>query len=257
MRRGFRTRIALGLVLAIAEACPANLWALATAGSVATAGAEADDDESQALVATADFNRDGIPDVVKILQPDAGQSGPAVLEIVFGQKDGGFGGRVDRTLEVPNPRSIATGDFNGDGNPDLLIGDSDGAIVELLGDGSGNLRLAGEIAHLGSAVSIAVGDFNRDGVPDVAVSDFSGNSVSILLGAGGGSFRIGWSLALPQRGTIYYLAAADFDGDKVSDLVITSGRDENFVVMLGNGNGTFTYAPKLSNIHDPYSYCPT
>jgi len=259
MRCSFRTRIALGLVLAIAEAYAANLRALTTVGSVTAAGAKADDtdDESQTLIATADFNRDGIADIAKVLQPDADRSGPTVLEIVFGQKNGGFGSRVNRTLAVPNPRSIATGDFNGDGNPDLLIGDRDGAVVELLGDGRGNLRFTGEIAHLGSAVSIAVGDFNRDGIPDVAVSDFHGNTVTILLGAGGGPFRIGWSFALPQRGTIYYLAAADFNADNVTDLVITSGNDGTFVVMLGNGNGTFTYAPKLSNIRDPYSYCPS
>ena len=164
---------------------------------------------------------------------------------------------MNRALTVPNPRSIATGDFNGDGNPDLLIGDGDGTVIELLGDGKGNLKNAGEIARVGSAASIAAGDFNRDGIPDVAVSNFHGNAVIILLGTGGGLFRIGWSFALPQRGIIYYLAAADFNGDRIFDLAITSGEDDTFVVMLGNGNGTFTYAPNLSSIRDPYSYCPT
>ena len=251
--------IALALVFTIAAACPANLRALASTGTATNAGAMSDDtdEQSQALIATADFNRDGIADVARVIQPDRDGSGARVLEILIGQKNGGFGRGVNRTLTVSNPRSIATGDFNGDGNPDLLIGDRDGRVIELLGDGKGNLKPAGEIAHVGSAVSIAVGDFNRDGIPDVAVSDFQGNSVIILLGSAGGSFRTGWSFALPQRGTVYYLAAADFNGDGVSDLAITGGEEATFVVMLGNGNGTFTYAPSLSNIRDPYSYCPT
>jgi hypothetical protein len=236
--------IALALVLVVAAAFPANL--------------RADTDEpNQTLIATADFNRDGIADVAKIIQADGDRSGASILEILIGQEDGRFRSGVNRALTLSNPRSIATGDFNGDGNPDLLIGDRDGTVIELLGDGKGNLKFAGEIAHVGSAVSIAVGDFNRDGIPDVAVSDFHENTVIILLGSGGGSFQTGWSFALPQRGTIYYLAAADFNGDGVSDLAITSGEEGTFVVMLGNGNGTFTYAPNLSNIRDPQSYCPT
>jgi hypothetical protein len=239
--------IALALAIAIAAAFPAHLRA------------EPDDadEQSPALIATADFNRDGIADVAKIIQPDVDRSEARVLEILIGQKDGTFRTRVNLTLTLPNPQSIAAGDFNGDGNPDLLIGDENGAVIELLGDGQANLKFAGEITHVGSAVSIAVGDFNRDGIPDVAVSDFHGNSVNILLGTGGGSFRTGWSFALPQRGIVYYLAAADFNGDGVSDLAITGGEEGTFVVMLGNGNGTFTYAPNLSNIRDPNSYCPT
>jgi len=250
---------ALALVLAIAAACPANLRPLTPTGTPASAVAKTDDadEESPALIATADFNRDGIADVAKIIHPDGHMGGARVLEVLIGQKGGGFGSRVNRTLTVPNPRSIATGDFNGDGNPDLLIGDRDGTVIELLGDGKGNLKSAGEIARVGSAVSMAVGDFNRDGIPDVAVSDFHGNTVIVLLGTGGRSFRTGWSFSLPQRGTIYYLSAADFNGDGVSDLAITSGEEDTFVVMLGNGNGTFTYAPELSNIRDPSSYCPT
>ena len=251
--------IALAALLMIALAWPAQMYAAAQAKPAAGSpiGPDAGDDERQMLIATADFNHDGTADIAEIVQPDGDRSGSCVLQILFGQKDGSFRSGLSRTLEDDNPRSIAAGDFNRDGNPDLLIGDNDGAVIELLGDGKGDLKSAGEIAHVGSAVSIAVGDFNRDGIPDVAVSDFQGNTVTILLGSGGGAFRTGWSFALPQRGIIYYVAAADFNNDGVADLAITSDEENTFVVMLGNGNGTFTYAPKLSNIRDPNSYCPT
>ncbi|HVU45761.1 MAG TPA: VCBS repeat-containing protein [Terracidiphilus sp.] len=209
------------------------------------------------LIATADFNSDGIADVAEVTLLGDGQNGAGVLTILLGQRNGSFKPSLRHTLLRDDPRSIAAGDFNGDGKPDLLVGDGDGAVLELLGDGKGDLRLAGEIAHVGSAVSIAVGDFNRDGIPDIAVSDFRSNNVTILLGSGKGPFRFGWSFALPMRGTTYYLAAADFNSDGVPDLAITSDEEGMFLVMLGNGNGTFTYAPALSRIRDPYSYCPT
>lgn len=246
--------IALAIVLA---ATPHLRAAGADGGNGVIAGVDEPDDGSSMLIAAADFNRDGVADVAQIVRPSGDRSGPYTVQLLFGQKDGSFKPKLDPMTLKGDPRAIASGDFNGDGNPDLLIGDGNGTVTELLGDGKGNLRSNDEIARVGSAVSIAVGDFNRDGIPDVAVSDFRANAVTILLGSGNGSFQVGWSFALPRRGTTYYLAAADFNGDGVSDLAISSEEEGTFVVMLGNGNGTFTYAPALSNLRDPNSYCPT
>ena len=91
MRR-LHSPIALALVLAIAAACPANLRALTSTGTATSAGVKTDDidEQSQTLIATADFNRDGIADVAKIIQPDGDRSGRSVLEILIGQKEGGL-----------------------------------------------------------------------------------------------------------------------------------------------------------------------
>ena len=156
-----------------------------------------------------------------------------------------------------DPRALVVGDFNRDGHVDVIVGDGDGTLLEFLGDGTGHLVRSGKISTLGSVVSIAVGRFTHDGNLDFVVSDLESNSAAIFVGTGDGSFRQTWSFALPQRGREFHIATADFNGDGVADLVITSEEDGNYEVMLGNGNGTFTYAPKLSHLKDPNSYCPT
>lgn len=214
------------------------------------------DDGGSALIATADFNSDGIADLAEVTLPGGDKKGPATLTILLGQYGGRYVATTVRVTVGNDPRSIAAGDFNGDGKPDLLVADADGSVIELLGDGNGNLLSADKVAQVGSAVSITVGDFNHDGIPDLAISDFRSNAVMVFLGAGNGEFRPVWSFALPMRGVVYYLAAADFNGDGVADLAISSDDESSYVVMLGNGNGTFTYAPALSHIPDPNSYCP-
>ncbi|MDE3200906.1 MAG: VCBS repeat-containing protein [Acidobacteriota bacterium] len=232
--------------LLIVLAVPCRAWA-----------ADSDDDATPSLIVTADFNHDGIADIAQIVRPAGESTGPAFVQVLLGQKSGGYRATAAGTLVNGDPESMATGDFNADDNPDLLIGSGDGRITELLGDGKGDWLSANTVAKVGSAISIAVGDFNHDGILDIAVSDFNANAVSILVGSGKGAFTAQWSFALPQRGNRYYLASGDFNHDGMPDLAITSEEDGMFVVMLGNGHSTFTYAPELSHIRDPRSYCPT
>ena len=213
--------------------------------------------DAPSSLAVGDFNGDGIADMVEATLPDGEGPGSSTLTVLLGRTDGTFQRMAPRSLIGRDPRALVVGDFNGDGNLDVIVGDGDGTVTEFLGDGTGNLVPSGEIATLGSVVSIAVGRFTHDGHLDLVVSDFESNSAAIFLGAGDGSFRQTWSFSLPQRGREFRIATADFNHDGVADLVITSEDDPNYEVMLGNGNGTFTYAPKLSHLKDPNSYCPT
>lgn len=213
--------------------------------------------DALSVLAVGDFNGDGVADVVEATPLDGKPSNPQTLTVLLGRPDGTFQRVATPNLIGRAPRAMVAGDFNGDGKLDVIVGDDYGSLVEFLGDGQGNLMRAGTIATVGSVVSIAVGNFTHSGNRDLAVSDFKSNSVEVFLGAGDGSFRRMWSFPLPQRGKRFHIAAADFDHDGVSDLVITSEDDENYIVMLGDGNGTFTFAPKLSHLKDPNSYCPT
>ncbi len=228
----------------------------AHAGSGNSGGTDISD-EPAPVIGTGDFNRDGIADLVEVTSPDGNDSGRHFLTVLLGQRDGAFTSVTSPTPIGGDPRALIVGDFNGDGNPDVIVGDGSGAILEFLGDGKGNLVDTGDIATLGSVTSMAMGRFTHDGNLDLVVSDFNSNSAVILLGAGNGSFRRAWSFQLPMRGRQFTVATADVNQDGIADLVIASDDDDNYEVMLGNGNGTFTYAPGLSHVKDPNSYCPS
>jgi hypothetical protein len=75
-------------------------------------------------VALADFNGDGVPDIVATHLPHT-------LAILLGNGDGSFG--APQTYAVgPSPGTVAVGDFNGDDFPDLAVANSDFASVSVV-----------------------------------------------------------------------------------------------------------------------------
>src|SRR6476646_9568125 len=71
-------------------------------------------------------------------------------------------------VQLSRPISVASGDFNGDGVPDLAIGNYEGASVEIiLGAGDGTFQQHRNVA-LGAIVrQIALADLDGDGKLDV------------------------------------------------------------------------------------------
>ena len=83
-----------------------------------------------------------------------------------------------------SPVSVAVGDFNGDGTPDLAVANnlySYGTVSVLLGNGDGSFQAAQNFGAGGSPASVAVGDFNGDGTADLAVANSVSNNVSVLI----------------------------------------------------------------------------
>jgi hypothetical protein len=150
---------------------------------------------------------------------------------------------------------VATGDFNGDGNLDLLAVTVDGPTGDwgycvLLGNGDGSLQPPmcnpQGIQSVNGALSVVAGDFNNDKKLDVAVGGLSNQSLAILLGKGDGTFV---PAAYVFDGGADKLMAADFNGD--GNLDIAAGATAQTIetaLLLGKGDGTFQAAVFPSNL---------
>jgi archaellum component FlaF (FlaF/FlaG flagellin family) len=135
-----------------------------------------------------------------------------------------------------NPYSIAVGDFNHDGKPDLAVADAANNIAVLLGNGDGTFKPAVYYTAGVGPVSVVAADFNHDGDLDLASVSTLDSYVSILLGNGDGTFQPATQTP-PLRTGASFVSVGDFNNDKKLDLVVIDGICLS--VLLGNGDGTF------------------
>jgi uncharacterized repeat protein (TIGR01451 family) len=135
-----------------------------------------------------------------------------------------------------NVVSMAVGDFDGDGNPDLAVTDSSGVSV-LRGKGDGTFKAAVLYSAGTEPQSVVVGDFNGDGIPDLAAVSPQDGKVYVLLGNGDGTFQT--ALSYTAGTSPVALAVGDFNRDGKMDLAVVNNNSSNVSILLGNGDGTF------------------
>ena len=144
------------------------------------------------------------------------------------------------------PESVAVGDFNCDGKPDLVTPDAfANSVSVLLGNGDGTFQSAqsygtGTPTVYDFPVFVAVGDFNGDHKPDLVVANQNSNSVSVLLGNGDGTFQTAMNFGVGTAPVS--VAVGDLNGDHKLDLVVANEYSDTFSVLLGDGDGTFQAA---------------
>ncbi|HLJ49942.1 MAG TPA: FG-GAP-like repeat-containing protein [Bryobacteraceae bacterium] len=205
-------------------------------------------------IVVADFNGDGKPDVA------AGYTGTTgSIAVLLNRGTGALMPPVNYSLGGLSASHMVTGDFNGDGKPDLAacgnVANASvftaGAIGVLLGKSDGtfqNAVLTPVGSPAGMPLALAVGDVNKDGKLDLVATVQSSSftySAAVLLGNGDGTFRTLTPFAIPTTGSA--VALVDLNGDGVPDLVLGDccGLTES-VYLLGNGDGTFQ-APQYFN----------
>src|SRR5439155_26771791 len=109
---------------------------------------------------------------------------PGAVAVLLGSGDGTDEGG-NSVAGGADPPSVAVGDFNRDGVPDLAVAGANDVSV-LLGNGDGSFQGVKSLAAGPNPRSVAVGDFNGDGVPDLAVAYTDGGlgpiGVCVALG---------------------------------------------------------------------------
>jgi hypothetical protein len=200
-------------------------------------------------VAVGDVNGDGRLDLAVANRGSFGNVG-----VLLGNGDGTFQDAQRFSTTATYPQSVAVGDVNADGLPDLAVanGGSFGAaaVSVLLGNGDGTFQDARTFPAGIYPRSVAVADVNGDGRLDLAVANQSSNNVSVLLGNGDGTFQDAQSL--PTGGYPTSVAVADVNGDGRLDLAVANG-SATVSVLLGNGDGTFQDAVNYAAGGYPWS----
>lgn len=226
----------------------------------------------------AEYATDFNPQDLALTQIDAGSQldlvvanlGSNSIDVRLGNADGSFGS-AQTSPTGTGPRSVATGDFTGDGNTDVLTANS--ADVSLLtGNGDGTFQpplsilLPGQFppGYTGTeerpqtALSIATGDLDADGKLDIVVgtdtyftqkSCYTGyyggyycnyfntydGYVNVLLGNGTGGFGPAETHHLGTNRFPNAVAVGNINGDTNADVITANGYDLS--VLLGDGTG--------------------
>ena len=203
-----------------------------------------------------DLNNDGRRDVV-ITEPYGCQNVPESARRVFICLNNGDGTFADPIIKLvgPHPSPVAAGDFNRDGNLDLVSGVSGGAVEIYLGTGTGDVFPPAQFSIGGiGAEDLAVADFNNDGKLDIAASnivDAGAYGMSLLFGNGDGTFQpavIFPSQHTPDLLNVSGITVGDVDNDGDKDIMVAN-YESNSLSLYINDNGTFAYSPMRIGIY--------
>jgi FG-GAP-like repeat/Abnormal spindle-like microcephaly-assoc'd, ASPM-SPD-2-Hydin len=184
-------------------------------------------------LAVGDFNNDHKLDVVVV----GFFGGSQDIGVLLGNGDG----TLQNSLTYPLtyiPQTVATGDFNQDGNLDAVIANDGSDVTVLLGNGDASFQPGVTYLTTGFSGSVTVNDLNLDGKLDLALGNDSGRviGVDVFWGNGDGTFQPAQFFASGGSGLP---AIGDLNGDHLPDFVLANGT-YGAITMLNTGVVSFS-----------------
>jgi hypothetical protein len=208
-----------------------------------------------ALVPAADITATSTASVTVVNPQNTIPSAAAFFQVAAKSPTVTFANAVGTPLSLAGNNadpieSIATvaGDFNGDGILDLAVETAYSptpgySIAVYFGKGDGTFTAGPSSLVPGEVPDYMVAaDLTGDGKQDLIMSNFGGNTVTVLLGKGDGTFAVAPGFPMNAGNGTGAAAMGDFNHDGKLDLAIPVTDDMDIVILLGNGDGTFTPA---------------
>ncbi len=180
-------------------------------------------------LAAADFNGDGRLDLAVT---DAMTAKIAVLGGVTG---GGFGPPI-LVRGGERAAAVVVGDFNSDGDPDLVLtGQGRHSVVTLIGNGTGEFFEPSRTPFPRSVhpLTLSAGDFNFDGILDLALGGKRKAELVFMLGNGSGTFQSPFRhpvTDLPRTPALVVLG--DFNSDGAMDIAALDPSTNRLTVQI-------------------------
>jgi len=185
--------------------------------------------ESATIIVASDLDGDGHVDLF-VPHRDGGQN------LIF-WNDGA--GRFATAPSAVGPehnsiRAAAAADINGDGIPDLVVGDERTGMFLCVGAGHRTFEAPAALGvGSGAPYAIALADLNRDGRPDIVVGRQEARG-SILFNLGGDKLpRFGETFWNDGKGSVYGVAIGDLDGDRWPDIAAARSDAPNAAWLNG------------------------
>jgi hypothetical protein len=181
-------------------------------------------------VVASDLNKDGKLDLVAVNMFSSN------IAVLLGNGDGTFKPVVNYPVEVASgPQGLAVGDINGDGKPDIIVGETGiFNVAVFLGVGDGSLTNAAYFNATQPAWDVALGDVNGDGKVDVIAATNRGTTntsfATILPGNNNGTLGVAQDFAV-DAGALA-VAVGDFNRDGKLDIVVAASSSNGASVLL-------------------------